>query len=187
MEYALFAANLSDRSPGFTDSGVATSGTSSTPRAQFWTDANYKGDKLDKDVKEIEPRPSSTALPDLYQPASQGNLSKTCRNSLAACLTNWDNSITSLQTTGGGQWPASVVVYDTAGPGEGDGPTSSSPPCLSVPAGRAIPNLGYIVVITPGGAAEWQDWSDRISDLSIFMLDVAPDYCATFWQNLPTY
>ncbi|OLB74046.1 MAG: hypothetical protein AUI14_24655 [Actinobacteria bacterium 13_2_20CM_2_71_6] len=74
---------------------------SGTPRAQFWVDS-FSGDKLDKDVTS-----SGAAFePDLSR------LGRDCW--VFGCFNNWNNVISSIDTTGGGQPGTYVIVWTDA-------------------------------------------------------------------------
>jgi len=72
-----------------------------TPRAQFWDEPYFQGYKLDKDVSVSNSWGQWTTVPDL----SKEGLS------CWFCSGNWDNRITSLSTTGGGQSPVDLLAY----------------------------------------------------------------------------
>src|SRR3712207_5898831 len=66
------------------------------PRAQFWVHAGFGGDKLDKDA-----------------PGSEGNLAQLGRGCyVIACPSDWNDQISTLWTTGGGQPPSWLEIFE---------------------------------------------------------------------------
>ena len=137
---------------------------SGTPRAQFWVDS-FSGDKLDKDVT------SSGA-------GFETDLSKLGRDCwVFGCSNNWNNVISSIDTTGGGQQGAYVIVWTNA---------NLQGNCLLIPPGKKVADLRHF------WARSWwtQDvysvpfgfWNDNISSFAVYQFypwdSVA--YCDTY-------
>ncbi|WP_405177742.1 hypothetical protein OG225_26220 [Nocardia sp. NBC_01377] len=103
----------------------ATATASGTPRAQFWDEPNFQGHKLDKDVSFDVPGGQQQDVADLS------------REGLSCwfCEGNWDNRIVSLSTTGGGQEPVNLIIWNSVGMPRNDGY------CVFIPKGVEISNL----------------------------------------------
>ncbi|GGY18403.1 hypothetical protein [Streptomyces djakartensis] len=100
-----------------------TAAAAGTPRAQFWDATGYQSWKLDKDVWSQ----GYALIPDL----SKEGLS------CWFCSGNWDNRISSLSTTGGGQSPVDLFVYTEKGYGG---------TCVHIPANTQVSDVRDMIV-----------------------------------------
>jgi hypothetical protein len=103
--------------------GSGAASAAGTPRAQFWDSTGYQSWKLDKDVWSQ----GYAQIPDLS------------REGLSCwfCSGNWDNRISSLSTTGGGQSPVNLWVYTEPG---------YRGTCVYIPANTQISDLRGMIV-----------------------------------------
>ena len=154
------------------DSGWFSNG-SGTPRVQFFEADSFDGTKLDKDVE-----PSGTA-----EERDLRTLGRDCRvpplvgpgDPVVGCPATWNNVISSLDTTGGGQQPATLVAWDTG---------ITSGPCLIVPASRQVENLSNITVRKRDGQTKSADWNNRISGFAVFANAASLDFdCDLFLRT----
>jgi hypothetical protein len=138
---------------------------SGPPRAQFWVDS-FSGDKLDKDVT------SSGA-------GFETDLSKLGRDCwVFGCFNNWNNVISSIDTTGGGQPGAYVVVWTDA---------NLQGSCLLIPPGKKVADLRHFWARSwwTGDVYSPTFWNDNISSFAVYQFypwdSVA--YCDTYYAG----
>ncbi|WP_242910088.1 beta/gamma crystallin family protein [Actinomadura terrae] len=106
-------------------------------RAQFW-EHSFSGDKLDKDA-----------------PGSEADLSHLGRDCYVFwCENNWDNVISSLSTTGGGQLPAWLEIFEDP---------NFTGHCVLIASYQTLADLHTYTFNLPAG----QNWGDRISSFRV--------------------
>ncbi|RSM52229.1 hypothetical protein DMH03_40850 [Amycolatopsis sp. WAC 01376] len=111
-----------------------------TPRAQFWETVGFLGDKLDKDAFGSEP--------------NLRELGRDCV--LFHCPGNWDNVISALSTTGGGQETSWLEIFEDPGFGGR---------CLVISPGQSV---GDLRLLRRGLENTSEDWNDRISSFIVY-------------------
>jgi hypothetical protein len=127
-------------------SGSPAHAASGTPRAQFWQDVEYTGDKLDKDV-------GSSGY---YIVSDLTKVGRDCF--LGWCSSNWNDEISSLKTDGGGQLPVHLIVFEhTLGLGR----------CMYVQPWQVVRDLRRVHVWNYNGSDSWVSWNDTISGFVI--------------------
>ncbi|RZU53296.1 ricin-type beta-trefoil lectin protein [Krasilnikovia cinnamomea] len=113
--------------------------SASTPRAQFYTGYSMTGDKLDKDAR-----------------GEERYLFDTGRQCIPGyCWTFWDDVISSLDTTGGGQEGAWLRIYDLA---------EFAGACALIPPGVKLFDLRSFTLGRDG-----TNWDKQISSIEVFV------------------
>src|SRR3954454_25162702 len=112
-------------------------------RAQFWDGVGFSGDKLDKDVENWVPATASRAAQGYVEVSDLSRVGHSC---FVGCSGRWDNQIRSLTTTGGGQNPVELIVYDDTNTDLGQGS------CLYVHSYMELRDLSNVVVIPANGS-----------------------------------